>query len=124
MAYDTWYVLEDGSFADSRDVAIGTDGVLRHKDGVAVAMRSPGVPRSRGMSEDEKMVATKAREAAMAAKLGKATVNEARAETGKAPIASVPVQAPVIAKVDAPEDAKKADQAKRGGYQTREAKAE
>jgi hypothetical protein len=120
MAYDTWYVLDDGSFADPRDVAIGADGVLRHKDGVAVAMRSAGVPRSRGMSEEERMVATKARQAAAAAKIGKLTVNEARAESGKAPI----VSAPVLEKVDTPEDAKKAEPAKRGGYQTREAKAE
>lgn len=121
---ETWYVLDDRSFADPRDVAVGADGVLRHKDGVAVAMRSAGVPRSRGMSEEERMTATKAREAAAAAKIGKLTVNEARAELGKASIASVPVQAPVIAKIDATEDAKKPEPAKRGGYQTREAKAE
>jgi hypothetical protein len=121
---ETWYVLEDGSFADPRDVAIGADGILRHNDGVAVAMRSAGVPRSRGMSEEERMTATKAREAAMAVKLGNVTVNDARAEAGKVPIVSAPVQAPVIAKIDAPDEAKKPETAKRGGYQTREAKAE
>lgn len=44
----TWYVLEDGSVVDPNDVAPDETGVLRHKDGVAVAMRGQ-VPCSRGV---------------------------------------------------------------------------
>lgn len=46
--HDTWYVLEDGTTVDPNEVAPDKDGVLRHKDGVAVAMRS-GVPHTRGV---------------------------------------------------------------------------
>lgn len=49
---ETWYVLEDGSSADPKDVAPDAAGVLRHKSGMAVAMRSPGVPSSRGVDPD------------------------------------------------------------------------
>lgn len=35
----TWYVLEDGSVVDPNDCALDSSGVLRHKGGVAVAMR-------------------------------------------------------------------------------------
>lgn len=35
----TWYVLEDGNAVDPNDCAPDDKGVLRHKDGVAVAMR-------------------------------------------------------------------------------------
>jgi hypothetical protein len=46
---EVWYVLEDGTSVDPSEVAPDEKGVLRHKSGVAVAMRSPGVPRSRGI---------------------------------------------------------------------------
>lgn len=36
---ETWYVLEDGSVADPAECACDDKGVLRHKDGGAVAMR-------------------------------------------------------------------------------------
>lgn len=49
---DTWYVLEDGSFADPADVIAGDDGILMHKGGVAVAY-GPHGPRSRAMSAEE-----------------------------------------------------------------------
>ena len=49
---ETWYVLEDGTYADPSDVVPGDDGVLRHKDGAAVAY-GPHGPRSRGMSADD-----------------------------------------------------------------------
>lgn len=47
---ETWYVLEDGSIADPATVSIGSDGVLRHASGIAVAMRG-GVPHSRGVDD-------------------------------------------------------------------------
>ena len=52
MPQETWYVLEDGTAADPRDVAPDAGGVLRHSGGVAVAMVRFG-PRSRGMSAEE-----------------------------------------------------------------------
>lgn len=48
----TWYVLEDGSPVDPSEVSRNKDGRLAHKSGL-VAMRSPGVPRSRGVDLDE-----------------------------------------------------------------------
>lgn len=45
---ETWYVLEDDTVADPKDVAPDESGVLRHKDGQAVAM-GPYGPRSRGV---------------------------------------------------------------------------
>lgn len=47
-----WYIMEDGSVADPRDIAAGADGVLRHRDGRAVAYKPHG-PRSRMVSDDE-----------------------------------------------------------------------
>lgn len=46
---ETWYVLEDGSNADPREVAPDKSGVLRHKNGVAVAIGGHGNPRSTGV---------------------------------------------------------------------------
>lgn len=45
---ETWYVLEDGSFAHPREVSQDANGVYRHKSGRAVAMRGD-VPRSRSV---------------------------------------------------------------------------
>jgi hypothetical protein len=53
MTPETWFVMEDGSCGDPRDVAQGADGILRHKDGRAVAYRPDGeTPRSRGVDVD------------------------------------------------------------------------
>ncbi|MFZ4605162.1 MAG: hypothetical protein ACOYM5_02790 [Caulobacter sp.] len=49
---ETWYLLEDGSVVDPNDVAPDETGALRHKDGVAVAMRGDA-PSSRGVDLDE-----------------------------------------------------------------------
>lgn len=56
---ETWYVLEDGSFADPREVTTDESGKLVHKSGVAVAMRSPGVPSSRGVDPEEERAKAK-----------------------------------------------------------------
>lgn len=50
---ETWYVLEDDSAADPNEVAPDEAGVLRHKDGRAVAM-GPYGPRSRGVDVPER----------------------------------------------------------------------
>lgn len=48
---ETWYVLEDGSCGDPRDVAPGAEGRLVHKDGRAVAYRPDGeTPLSRSVT--------------------------------------------------------------------------
>lgn len=45
MATETWYIMEDGTMGDPREVSAGDDGILRHADGRAVAYASHG-PRS------------------------------------------------------------------------------
>ena len=50
--YATWYVLDDGSVADPNEVAPDDSGVLRHRNGVAVAMGLYGA-RSRGVNLDD-----------------------------------------------------------------------
>lgn len=47
---ETWYVLETGAVADPADVAPDEKGALRHKSGVAVAMRNQ-TPVSRGVDD-------------------------------------------------------------------------
>lgn len=49
---ETWYVLEDGTVADPSECAPDEYGVLRHKGGVAVALRE-NVPRSRSVDPDD-----------------------------------------------------------------------
>lgn len=83
---ETWYVMEDGSVADPREVAPDKSGRLRHEDGRAVAY-APHGPRSRSIDPDK--------ERARAAK---------KDATGR--------------KVAKPEDEPK------GGYKTRESKAD
>lgn len=38
------YLLQDGTYADPKDCKKGDDGVLRHENGVAVALRDDGSP--------------------------------------------------------------------------------
>lgn len=49
---ETWYILEDGAPGDPFEIAPGDDGVLRHRDGRAVAY-APHGPRSRGVTAEE-----------------------------------------------------------------------
>lgn len=49
---ETWYVLEDGTFAAPADCTADKNGKL-HKGGVAVAYRAPGVPRTSGVDPDK-----------------------------------------------------------------------
>lgn len=48
---ETWYIMEDGSAGDPREIALSDDGILRHKDGRAVAY-APHGPRSRGVAPE------------------------------------------------------------------------
>lgn len=58
----TWYLLVDGTHADPNDVAPDADGVLRHKDGLAVALHDSGVPQTigRGAVENQNVAAAAA----------------------------------------------------------------
>lgn len=57
---ETWYVLEDGSAADPREVAPDDAGVLRHVSGMAVAMKGQ-VASSRGVDPEEERAKAKAK---------------------------------------------------------------
>ncbi len=48
---ETWYVMEDGSAGDPREITAGDDGKLVHADGRKVAYAAHG-PRSRGVDPD------------------------------------------------------------------------
>lgn len=69
------YLLQDGTQAAPGDCKAGKDGVLRHKNGVAVALRADGTPQTIGQGAvDNKNVE--------AAKVGDApTAAEPKAET-------------------------------------------
>lgn len=54
MKTETWYVMEDGSMGDPREVSPGEDGLLRHKDGRVVAY-APHGPRSRSIDPQEEV---------------------------------------------------------------------
>lgn len=58
---ETWYKLEDGGVADPREVAPDDNGVLRHKSGVAVAMRGE-VPHGIGVDVSAEQAKTKTRD--------------------------------------------------------------
>lgn len=49
---ETWYVMEDGSSGDPREISEGPDGRLVHSDGRAVAY-APHGPRSRSVEVDD-----------------------------------------------------------------------
>lgn len=49
----TWYILEDGSTVDPADCSPDDAGVLTHKDGVKVKMRSHDCPMSTGVEVDD-----------------------------------------------------------------------
>lgn len=83
MEMQTWYVLEDGTCGDPAEVAPDKKGVLRHKDGRAVAYAEHG-PRTRQVNPTE---ARKAKPKAPAARDMKAddrkptyTTRESKAE--------------------------------------------
>lgn len=55
---ETWYVLEDGNFADPNETKIDDTGRLVHKSGIAVAMRGQ-VPSTRGVDPEEERAKSK-----------------------------------------------------------------
>lgn len=105
MANETWFILEDETPADPRDVAQDKNGKLRHRDGRAVAY-APHGPRSR--SVDAEVERSKSRQPK--------PKPEAPAAAPSASAAGVP----------ASRDMKPAETVEkpRPGYQTRDSKPE
>jgi hypothetical protein len=60
MSTETWYVMEDGSVGDPREIAPGKDGVLTHKDGRKVAY-APHGPRTRSVDASAPAAGKRAR---------------------------------------------------------------
>jgi hypothetical protein len=73
---ETWFVLEDGTYVDPNEVAPDEMSVLRHKSGVAVAMRGQ-VPSTRGVDPDKERA--KVREVKPAKPKSGYTTREAKA---------------------------------------------
>lgn len=71
---ETWYVMEDGSAGDPREIAPDENGVLAHADGRKVAY-APHGPRSRSVDPEA--------ERAKAAAEADATAKKAAAEKAK-----------------------------------------
>lgn len=65
------YLLRDGTYADPAECSPGDDGVLRHANGVPVALRDDGQPHTLGDSTAAN---------APAAEAGKAEMAESEAE--------------------------------------------
>lgn len=57
---DTWYVLVDGTKAHPADVSRDDAGILKHSNGVPVAMRESGLPLTTGDANRENAMAAEA----------------------------------------------------------------
>lgn len=55
---ETWYVLEDGTAADPKEVKPDDKGVLRHSNGMAVAV-GPHGPKSTGVDVEAERAKSK-----------------------------------------------------------------
>jgi hypothetical protein len=78
MMQDVWYVLEDGRTVDPNECSPDEGGVLRHASGIAVKMRSPGVPHSRGVdAAKERAKAERAAKKGHEARRGQARIQDA-----------------------------------------------
>lgn len=97
---ETWYVMEDGSAGDPREIAPGKNGKLVHRDGRAVAY-GPYGPRSRGVDADAERKTAKP----------PAKPSEAKPATGAKP------------KPDAATSRDMKPELPSGGYKTRDGKA-
>lgn len=60
---EAWYVLVNGDNADPSEVAPDKTGALVHQSGIAVAMRAPDVPHTRGVDVELERAKAKSREA-------------------------------------------------------------
>lgn len=70
------YLLQDGTQADPSDVSKGDDGVLRNKNGVAVALYADGKPQTIGEDAERNK-------------------NVEAANAGKEPVPPAPPPAPI-----------------------------
>lgn len=80
---ETWYVLADGRAADPNHVAPDKQGVLRHQDGVAVAL-GPHGPRSRSIDADAERATSVAQAEAERAAAEKAAADAETARLAEA----------------------------------------
>lgn len=87
----TWYLLVDGTHADPNDVSPDKDGVLRHKNGLAVALHENGTPMSIGKCavENKNVEAAEAGEAAVAEAIQMKADVDAAAKADAAPAPDV-----------------------------------
>jgi hypothetical protein len=76
---ETWYMLENGTVADPREVKTREDGRMVHASGALVAVRN-GVPHSYGVDPDEERAKTRA---ALAKAEKEAAAKAASAEAAK-----------------------------------------
>lgn len=104
--FETWYIMEDGSSGDPREIAPDKSGKLAHSDGRKVAY-APHGPRSRSVDAE----AERAKAAAADKKSKEAKDKKPADDDGKA------AGAKVVGKDMKPE-------AKQPGYTTRESKAD
>lgn len=131
----TWYVLVDGTNADPNYCAPGPDGVLRHENGVPVALHEDGTPMSVGVAALENKNVEAAAQGEVAAEMaeqqrtddaaveteaGDAVVTEIDPATGQP--ADETAQAD-SADEKAKNEAKEAKPAPAKRYKTRQAKA-
>lgn len=81
---DTWYVLVDGTHADPAEVITDKDGVMKHKNGVTVALRDSGIPLTSGVATKEnKRAHAKAEEDAEETKTRESKADKPKAGTYK-----------------------------------------
>jgi hypothetical protein len=76
MSAETWYVLESGEVGDPHEIEPDDKGVLRHKDGRAVAY-APHGPRSRSVDADAERAKTDAARRTKAAEDAKKAADKA-----------------------------------------------
>lgn len=84
--HETWYLLADGTHADPNDVSKGKDGVMRHKNGIPVALRDSGLPYTvgHGLRTNKNVEAAEVGESELAPP--DVDVNKPAAEVGKTEI--------------------------------------
>lgn len=114
---ETWYVMEDGSAGDPREIAPGKDGRLVHKDGRKVAY-APHGPRSRSIDVPPKPFGGKGDHDGDGRPGGSKPKPESQPETDETQSAGVTAATSVM------EAEKPAPARRRPPYKTRDGKAD
>jgi hypothetical protein len=121
---ETWYVLADGRVADPNHVTPDAQGVLRHQDGVAVAL-GPHGPSSRSVEVDVERAnaASYAEAERIAAELEAARLAEAQARDREAAAALETAEAERLKAQASADGARELQPAAGKPYRTRDLKA-